>query len=549
MSKAPAAFAAVVPAGATQAQQMPLAGFSVRPPSYTSPEAAYYMMQAAMAPMPAVATKGAKKSPATNNLLRAHSSAIAMCSSSSFLSVVALLSPDTKRKMEEDDFSGDEGGGGKSGSKKVRSGGGGAGGAGAGRFSSSLGVLTQKFIELWQKTSQLSELDLNEASKQLEVAKRRIYDITNVLEGIGLISKKSKNLIQWKGQGGLGPMIDQRREILTLKEELEALSQEEQMIDDYIAHMQETVNFTHAFESNAAHCYMTYEDIRSIPDFQQKVLIAVKAPKGTKLDVPELSELNLQDQHPYQVIMTSPDGPVEIFVVSQDQVDRREEDGQQHPDANYIASGASSPMHPLRPPMSPVMSTTGDLAGQHAEGGRQGMMQAGTSVGGGLGMTSVPSSPFPIHGGGGSSWPYNLASPGYNHQQLHPGIPGGARTLLHSADHHPLSHLHPSHSPTPLAGASRLNSPALSRIYSNTHSPYHGHTSAIGGGMVFRPGMMISGSPLLSSVGGGAASAGGQSIGGVMKLEPPSNDPDYYMNLDADEGLTDLYSNHRATDI
>ena len=28
--------------------------------------------------------------------------------------------------------------------------------------------------------------------------KRRIYDITNVLEGIGLIEKQSKNTIRWK---------------------------------------------------------------------------------------------------------------------------------------------------------------------------------------------------------------------------------------------------------------------------------------------------------------------------------------------------------------
>ena len=33
------------------------------------------------------------------------------------------------------------------------------------------------------------------------IQKRRIYDITNVLEGIGLIEKKSKNNIQWKGCG------------------------------------------------------------------------------------------------------------------------------------------------------------------------------------------------------------------------------------------------------------------------------------------------------------------------------------------------------------
>ena len=32
-----------------------------------------------------------------------------------------------------------------------------------------------------------------------QVQKRRIYDITNVLEGINLIDKKSKNNIQWKG--------------------------------------------------------------------------------------------------------------------------------------------------------------------------------------------------------------------------------------------------------------------------------------------------------------------------------------------------------------
>ena len=42
---------------------------------------------------------------------------------------------------------------------------------------------------------------LNLAGGCTQVQKRRIYDITNVLEGIGLIDKKSKNNIQWKGTG------------------------------------------------------------------------------------------------------------------------------------------------------------------------------------------------------------------------------------------------------------------------------------------------------------------------------------------------------------
>lgn len=32
----------------------------------------------------------------------------------------------------------------------------------------------------------------------VQVQKRRIYDITNVLEGIGLIEKTAKNHIRWK---------------------------------------------------------------------------------------------------------------------------------------------------------------------------------------------------------------------------------------------------------------------------------------------------------------------------------------------------------------
>ena len=65
------------------------------------------------------------------------------------------------------------------------------------RYDTSLGILTKRFVGILKKAPN-GILDLNKAAEDLGVQKRRIYDITNVLEGIRLIVKKSKNHIQWR---------------------------------------------------------------------------------------------------------------------------------------------------------------------------------------------------------------------------------------------------------------------------------------------------------------------------------------------------------------
>ncbi|KAK6936265.1 E2F/DP family, winged-helix DNA-binding domain [Dillenia turbinata] len=163
------------------------------------------------------------------------------------------------------------------------------------RYDSSLGLLTKKFINLI-KHAEDGIVDLNKAADTLEVQKRRIYDITNVLEGIGLIEKKLKNRIQWKGLDVSGPG-EADDNIANLQAEVENLSMEEQRLDEQIREMQERLRDLSEDETNEKYLFITEEDIKTLPCFQNETLIAIKAPHGTTLEVPdpdEFEEINVE---------------------------------------------------------------------------------------------------------------------------------------------------------------------------------------------------------------------------------------------------------------
>ena len=63
--------------------------------------------------------------------------------------------------------------------------------------------------------------------------KRRIYDITNVLEGIGLIEKKNKNCIQWRGAVPGSNTQESVDRLAVLKEEIDELDEFEKDLDQH----------------------------------------------------------------------------------------------------------------------------------------------------------------------------------------------------------------------------------------------------------------------------------------------------------------------------
>lgn len=121
-------------------------------------------------------------------------------------------------------------------------------------------------------------VDLNIASTKLNVQKRRIYDITNVLEGIGILEKKSKNNIQWKFGHSL-VSLDQSSKMLS---DAEALEQKENHLDEMIRVIREELNSQ--FE-NTTHAYITHQDLQSVEVFKDQTVIIIKAPPEAKLMV------------------------------------------------------------------------------------------------------------------------------------------------------------------------------------------------------------------------------------------------------------------------
>uniref|UniRef100_A0A3P8PK17 E2F/DP family winged-helix DNA-binding domain-containing protein n=1 Tax=Astatotilapia calliptera TaxID=8154 RepID=A0A3P8PK17_ASTCA len=156
------------------------------------------------------------------------------------------------------------------------------------RHEKSLGLLTIKFVSLLQEAKD-GVLDLKVAADSLAVKqKRRIYDITNVLEGVGLIEKKNKNVIQWRGENIASQTEEALEQVNVLKAQIAELEAQEKELDNQKA------------------CA-----------FSEETLLAVVAPAGTQLEVP-LPEMGQSGQKKYQVNLRSHSAPIQVMLINRD---------------------------------------------------------------------------------------------------------------------------------------------------------------------------------------------------------------------------------------
>ncbi|XP_047436922.1 transcription factor E2F4-like [Mugil cephalus] len=179
----------------------------------------------------------------------------------------------------------------------------------------SLHVLTIRFVRLLQE-SESGELDLRKAIKILAAGqKRRIYDITNVLEGAGLIKKMSKSIVRWIGPAPAKNSHEIASRLAVLKSELQDLEYVEFTLDQQKLWVEQSIRNTTEDCSNLT--YVNHEDICNC--FSGNTLLAVKAPSGTQLDVP-IPKAVLNSPAKYQIHLKSTRGPIDVVLLNKQSV-------------------------------------------------------------------------------------------------------------------------------------------------------------------------------------------------------------------------------------
>nr|XP_040048331.1 transcription factor E2F1 [Gasterosteus aculeatus aculeatus] len=171
------------------------------------------------------------------------------------------------------------------------------------RYDTSLNLTTKRFLNLLSQSAD-GVVDLNWASQVLDVQKRRIYDITNVLEGIQLISKKSKNNIQWLGNRVDAALVSRQKD---LHGEVCDLKDAEEQLDQLISKCNLQLRLLTEDTQNKKLGYVRCQDLKKSFDSPDQLVMVIRAPPETQMQVSEPSKS-------YQVSLKSTRGPIDVFL-------------------------------------------------------------------------------------------------------------------------------------------------------------------------------------------------------------------------------------------
>ena len=201
------------------------------------------------------------------------------------------------------------------------------------RQENSIGELTINFID-YVKTKGLELININEIVKKLKVKKRRIYDITNVLEGIGYIKKLGKNQIKWIKADFLKEniILNNNNEDSNKINKFLELKKENDKLDLFLKEINLEFEKINEKPETKNYAYVTYDDLKNLADNNNNKMIAIKAPIDTSIEIIDNKNIenlkenidnvcndnkeildNLKKEN--QIFMESKNGEISVYII------------------------------------------------------------------------------------------------------------------------------------------------------------------------------------------------------------------------------------------
>lgn len=137
---------------------------------------------------------------------------------------------------------------------------------------------------------------MNEVVRKLKVQKRRIYDITNVLEGIGFIEKSGKNEIQWKGESNISEELKSDSEVIKFRKEIRNAKRINKEYESHIEMLHNSFNQLASSPEYSKLAYIGYTDLSRLSasqEFRDKKMIVIKSPTNAIMEVSNPTELEV----------------------------------------------------------------------------------------------------------------------------------------------------------------------------------------------------------------------------------------------------------------
>ncbi|KAM9354635.1 uncharacterized protein KZ484_012752 isoform 2-T3 [Pholidichthys leucotaenia] len=132
-------------------------------------------------------------------------------------------------------------------------------------------------------------LDLRETAKVLQTPTQTLQNLVDILEEMGLVHRESSHTIKWTGRTSVSHFLFRTAE--SFQSELNRLTAVDRTLDTIIKTCAQQLFDLTENAKQRTWAYVTVEDIRRLSAFQDQMVVIIRAPEETTLEVREPAEV------------------------------------------------------------------------------------------------------------------------------------------------------------------------------------------------------------------------------------------------------------------